>query len=160
MKSTCGVQRAGGHVREHCSAGRSTELVPIQNENGFHRKSTYMRVGIQKPPLENLSSNRLTNRLHNQQYVETHIGAFDCLPVGHARCTFDVFHRKHVARAKVRIHIGHVHMTAPVVRVDPLQLVVRKRQLRGREPQRTEQPAWPIGVYSCSIAQHERADTL
>ena len=141
MKSTCGVERVGGRVQGHYSAGRSTGSVPVHNGNRLHNlkpKTTHMRVSIQKPPPENLSSNRLTNRLHNQMYVQTHIGAFDRLPVGHARCTFDVFHRKHMIRAKGGVHLGHVHIPAPVVRVDPLQLVVRKRQSRPCEPQHAE----------------------
>ena len=144
MKSTCGVQRAGGRVRGHYSASRSMGSVPIHNGNRFHNlkpKTTHMGVGIQKPPPENLSSNCLAYRLHNQLYVETHIGTFDRLPVGHARSTFDVFHRKHMTRAKGGVHVGHIHIPAPVVRVYPVQLLVRKRQPRPREPQRIEQPA-------------------
>ena len=41
-----------------------------------------MWIGIQKTPSEYLSSNSLTDSLHNQMYVKTQNGAFDRLLVG------------------------------------------------------------------------------
>jgi hypothetical protein len=124
-----------------------------------------MRIGVQKPPAEDLPPDRLTNSLHNAVHVEAHRGALDRRTVRHAYRAIDVLHREHAACAEGRVDLGDVHASAPVGRIDMLPVVVAQRPRPcPPESNQTEQAAHPMNggkrqPIPRAIAQYERPDT-